>query len=252
MNKELHFSSKSEEWYTPQDLFDRLDSIYHFTLDAAASEENSKCEHYYTKEDDALNKPWQGTVWLNPPYGRGIGEWIKKAYQSASEGATVVCLLPARTDTAAFHRYILPFSGINSSRLDYAWAAGIIDGEGCVFIRKTNVTERSKNKSPYYDMRIKITMTDYPTIYKFKDIFKCGFLIEEKRTNHWKDALSVVFSAAEAYKVLQLTYPYLVTKQYQAQMAMEFQALKIDKKGNEALYQIYYENMRKDKTLLIP
>lgn len=100
------FTSATDLWETPQDFFGRLDAEFHFTLDACALPENAKCPRYYTPDQDGLSKPWAGTVWCNPPYGRQIGRWVEKAAQSASEGATVVMLLPARTDTKWFHRYI--------------------------------------------------------------------------------------------------------------------------------------------------
>lgn len=104
-----HFSSNRDDWETPQEFFDRLNDQYHFTLDAAASAANAKCERYYTKEDDALSKSWSGErVWLNPPYGRKIGEWVRKAWEeSQADGTMVVCLIPARTDTKWFHDYCL-------------------------------------------------------------------------------------------------------------------------------------------------
>jgi len=107
MNKELMFSSSTPEWATPQDLFDRLDALYHFDLDAAAAPENAKCARFFTKEDDGLLQMWGGyCVWCNPPYGREIGAWVRKAYEEAQlPGTMVVMLLPARTDTAWFHDY---------------------------------------------------------------------------------------------------------------------------------------------------
>ena len=100
-------SSKSDEWETPQDLFDELDEEFGFQLDPCATEENAKCPLYWIKEQDGLKRSW--TVWspvfMNPPYGRQIGKWVKKAYEESQEG-TVVCLLPARTDTRWFHDYI--------------------------------------------------------------------------------------------------------------------------------------------------
>ena len=74
-------SSLTDEWETPQDLFDKYDEIYHFTLDAAASDQNHKCPKYYTKADDGLSKMWGGCVWCNPPYGKQIKRWIHKAYE---------------------------------------------------------------------------------------------------------------------------------------------------------------------------
>ena len=97
-------SSLTDEWETPQDLFNKYDEIYHFTLDAAASDQNHKCPNYYTKADDGLSKMWGGCVWCNPPYGKQIGKWVRKAYES---NCTVVMLLPARTDTRWFHDYCL-------------------------------------------------------------------------------------------------------------------------------------------------
>lgn len=95
----VHFSSATDDWATPQDFFDKLNAEFRFTLDVCASEGNAKCARYFTQQDDGLSKPWSGTCWMNPPYGRGIGDWMRKAYESARDGATVVCLVPARTDT---------------------------------------------------------------------------------------------------------------------------------------------------------
>ena len=105
------FSSSSGEWETPQDFFDKLDSKYHFTLDVCATPLNAKCPLYFTKAEDGLSQPWKGTCWMNPPYGREIGLWIKKAYKSSLEaGTVVVCLLPARTDTRWWHEYVMAYA----------------------------------------------------------------------------------------------------------------------------------------------
>jgi phage N-6-adenine-methyltransferase len=101
------FTSETDLWSTPQDLFDALDSIYHFTIDVCATPENAKCERYFTPEDDGLSQSWNGICWMNPPYGRQIGKWLRKAYESAQNGATVVCLIPARTDTVWWHDYVM-------------------------------------------------------------------------------------------------------------------------------------------------
>lgn len=107
MNKGVIFSSKTDLWETPQEFFDRLNAEFKFTLDACALSENAKCSAFYTPEQDGLKQPWAGTVWCNPPYGRAIAQWIRKAQESARSGAVVVLLLPARTDTAWFHDYVL-------------------------------------------------------------------------------------------------------------------------------------------------
>lgn len=107
MNTEVMFSSRSEMWETPQDFFDKLNEEFHFTLDACATSENTKCEKFYSPEIDGLSQPWDGIVWCNPPYGRQIGNWVERASVSSEErGTTVVMLLPVRTDTKWFHAYI--------------------------------------------------------------------------------------------------------------------------------------------------
>ena len=100
------FTSRTDEWATPQDLFDLLNAVFRFTLDVCATEENTKCYHYFDKHKNGLNQEWTGTCWMNPPYGRAIAQWVEKAYFSAKHnGATVVCLLPARTDTRWWHDF---------------------------------------------------------------------------------------------------------------------------------------------------
>lgn len=107
MNTALHFSSKTDDWATPQEFFDDLNKTFNFTLDPCASHENHKCVKYYTREDDGLSKSWAGeTVFMNPPYGRDVKKWMKKAYEE-SKHATVVCLIPARTDTSYWHDYCM-------------------------------------------------------------------------------------------------------------------------------------------------
>lgn len=107
MNNELMFSSKTDLWATPQDFFDKYNAKYGFQLDVCATKENAKCSRYFTIDDDGLSQEWNGICWMNPPYGRNIKHWVKKAYESSLNGATVVCLLPARTDTAWWHDYCI-------------------------------------------------------------------------------------------------------------------------------------------------
>ncbi len=103
------FSSTTDQWATPQWLFDKLDAEFHFTLDPCADETNHKCERYFTKEQDGLSKNWGGeSVFCNPPYGRAIYDWVRKAYgEGHKENTVVVLLIPARTDTRYFHDFIL-------------------------------------------------------------------------------------------------------------------------------------------------
>lgn len=107
INKGL-FSSATDLWSTPQYLFDILDKEFNFNLDVCADKDNAKCDKYFDKAQDGLQQEWTGTVWMNPPYGREIGRWIKKAYDSyKNNNATVVCLLPSRTDTKWWHDYCM-------------------------------------------------------------------------------------------------------------------------------------------------
>ena len=107
MNTDVMFSSQSDMWETPQDLFDKLNEEFHFNLDVCATADNAKCAAFYSPEQDGLIQPWYGNCWCNPPYGRQVGKWVKKAYDTAYvNGNLVVMLLPARTDTSWFHDYI--------------------------------------------------------------------------------------------------------------------------------------------------
>jgi len=132
------FTSKTGEWETPQDLFEKLNRIYHFNLDPCSTELNHKCARYFTKESDGLIQSWEGfRVFMNPPYGREIGAWVKKAFESKAE--IVVCLLPARTDTNWFHSYIYGKAEIN-------------------FLKGRLKFSKSKNSAPFPSMIV---------IYKF-------------------------------------------------------------------------------------
>ena len=93
---------------TPKYLFDRISSIFNFSLDVCALPENAKCENYYTPKDDGLSKPWRGGVWCNPPYGREISSWVRKAYEESQKeyNSFVLMLLPARTDTKWWWEYV--------------------------------------------------------------------------------------------------------------------------------------------------
>ena len=108
MNKELMFSSKTDMWSTPQEFYDKLNDEFNFTLDPCATEDNAKCDNFFTVDDDGLKQDWSGNiVFCNPPYGRAIKDWVKKSYEeSLKNNTTVVMLIPSRTDTIYFHDFI--------------------------------------------------------------------------------------------------------------------------------------------------
>jgi phage N-6-adenine-methyltransferase len=129
----VHFSSKNINWTTPQAFFDALNFIFNFTLDPTATHENAKTSRYFTKDDDCLKHSWKGErCFMNPPFNKpeaackkncknkrceergyhnehyvpGLIDFVRKAYEESLQDDTlVVCLVPARTDTAAWHRY---------------------------------------------------------------------------------------------------------------------------------------------------
>lgn len=129
------FSSATDEWSTPQHIFDEWDRDYHFDLDVCATPDNTKCNKFFTRADDGLAQVWTGSCWMNPPYGRNIGLWVEKAWRSVDKELAdfVVCLLPARTDTKWFH--------------DYCWKYGRV-----YFIRGRLKFGGSTNSAPFPSM----------------------------------------------------------------------------------------------------
>lgn len=105
--KSVHFLNENENWATPKDLFQQLSEDYGpFDLDVCATKESAKCASFYSKEEDAFTKNWHrdgSRAYMNPPYGRQVAGWLQKAYIESKCGLKIVCLLPARTDTAWFH-----------------------------------------------------------------------------------------------------------------------------------------------------
>lgn len=98
---------ETDVWGTPQWLFDALHKEFGFTLDPCSDGSNAKCPKFYTPRENGLLRDWgTETVFMNPPYSE-VDEWMRKAYGAAQEGATVVCLVPARTDTRWWHEYVM-------------------------------------------------------------------------------------------------------------------------------------------------
>ena len=107
LKRQVYHRAVSAEWETPQDFFAALHAEFGFTLDVAAQPNNAKCARYFTREDDGLTQSWTGICWCNPPYGKTMAQWMRKAYESAQQGATVVCLVPARTEMEWWHTYAM-------------------------------------------------------------------------------------------------------------------------------------------------
>ena len=111
------FSSLTPEWATPQALYDELNEEFGFTLDPCATPENAKCARFFTRVENGLAQSWAGeTVWLNPPYGDELPRWIRKAYGESLNGATVVALIPSRTDTRWWHEHVMKATDIRFIR----------------------------------------------------------------------------------------------------------------------------------------
>ena len=139
-------ASNKEDWETPDDLFRFVDKEFDFLLDAASTGENAKCEAHLTEEEDGLTTDWhevcsglgypRGAVWLNPPYGRGIGKWIKKAYEESQKGTIVVVLTFARTDTRWWHDWAMkaPEIRLIPGRITFKGAAGGAPAPSCLLI----------------------------------------------------------------------------------------------------------------------
>ncbi|QHJ77211.1 MAG: hypothetical protein [Bacteriophage sp.] len=135
------FSSNRDDWETPEDLFEQIEHLYGpFTLDPASSDKNAKTVKHFTIEDDGLKRSWKGeTVFVNPPYGRKISEWVRKAFEEHFlNGVKVVMLLPARTDTKWFHDYIYKLKDVE-----------ILFLEGRV---KFEIDGKSLNSAPFPSM----------------------------------------------------------------------------------------------------
>jgi phage N-6-adenine-methyltransferase len=111
-----YFSRASDLWETQPERFNPLHVEFGFTLDACAIADNAKCVHYFSPEENGLAQDWSTEiVWMNPPYSQ-IAVWVRKAYEASKSGATVVCYITSRTDTAWFHDYILPYAEIRFLR----------------------------------------------------------------------------------------------------------------------------------------
>ena len=111
------FEIAADDWTTPPEVFAALDAEFHFTLDPCCSHENALVERHFTADEDGLRQDWAGdVVYMNPPYGREVGKWMRKAHEESERGATVVCLVPSRTDTAWWHDHAMQADDIRFIR----------------------------------------------------------------------------------------------------------------------------------------
>ncbi|KZU10456.1 putative prophage LambdaSo DNA modificationmethyltransferase [Lactiplantibacillus plantarum] len=136
VNKAL-FTSSKEDWETPQDFYDRLNAKYHFEWDLAASDDNAKCSCYFTRDDNSLEYDWgglSGNLFLNPPYGRELKLWVRKAANTKLKAKqNLVMLIPARTDTSYWHDYIFNHAEIKFLRGHLKFEVGGISGDSAPF-----------------------------------------------------------------------------------------------------------------------
>jgi phage N-6-adenine-methyltransferase len=162
----VHFSSLTDLWPTPQSTFDALDREFGFETDVCAIASNAKCGHYFSPEMDGLAQDWRGVCWMNPPYGRSISKWMRKAYESSLQGSTVVCLVPARTDTAWWHDYAmlgeirfirgrLQFNGVK----DAPFPSAVV-----VFSAKADRSPKGQDRETGLGSRERRSRSDLPTL----------------------------------------------------------------------------------------
>lgn len=147
MNIDLMFSSKTDNWATPQDFFDCLNSQYHFTLDPCADDKNHKCDQYFTKEIDWLSQKWSGRVFCNPPYGREMKNWIKKSSEESKNCEIIILLIPARTDTSYFHDYIYGHEDVDIEFI--RWRLKFGDSKNCAPFPSMLVTFKNPLQGKY-------------------------------------------------------------------------------------------------------
>lgn len=250
-NIEVMFSSKNDDWSTPQDFFDNLNQEFNFTLDPCADIYNHKCEKYYTEEDDGLSKSWEGEiVFCNPPYS-DCALWMEKCYNEAQKpNTTIVALIPSRTDTKYFHNFIYPFWNGNKRKSKYYYAAGIIDGEGCVDIQEHKYKKVDGTIGLSYSYRIGVKMTDLTVVEYLRNIFQRGNIYTEKRPEPYKDCYKWEVNGNDAYEVSRIIYPLSITKQEQLMFGMEYYQKSEDLTAEEKTY--YYNILRDLKKKPIP
>jgi len=124
VNKGL-FTSASQHWETPKELYDELDKEFHFNDDP--------CPLY---GEGGLDRRWGSVTFVNPPYGKEISKWLLRAWEESIWGNTVVCLIPSRTDTRWWHEYVMKASEIRflRGRLKFGDATNSAPFPSCIAI----------------------------------------------------------------------------------------------------------------------
>jgi len=244
INTEVLFSSKSDEWYTPPDFYKKLNDEFEFTLDPCSTDDNTKCKKHFTMKENGLLQSWgKEIVFCNPPYSN-VSEWVEKSYSESVNGATVVMLIPARTDTRWFHKYIYPFWSNQIKNNTYSYAAGIIDGEGCVSIQKHAPTPNNSNKTVSYSLRVSVKMTSLDTVTYLRNLFNEGHITTEAREAPYKNCYKWEACGKPAADVLTKIYPFSITKREQIFNAIEYYTQEIK---NGEIGEFYYQKLRELK-----
>lgn len=215
MNTGLMFSSKRTNWKTPQAVYDSLNKEFNFDFDPSPVDPTF----------NGLIIEWGQRNFCNPPYRRILPRFVQKAYEETKKEKFSVLLIPARTDTRYFHKYIFPFCGGVGIKEDVVWAAGIIDEEGCIRIQRKLPADNNHLKSSSCSLMLKVKMTHFPTIQKLQDIFRCGNLYKEKKSeNRTKDIWYWSVYGQDAYNILRQIYPFCITKEKEIFFALEWAA----------------------------
>lgn len=160
------FSSRTDMWATDQKFFEKINNQYHFTHDVCATDNNAKCNIYFTEEQNGLIQEWGDISWCNPPYGITINKWIEKAYKESEKGKIIVMLLPARTCTKWFHKWIYRIPGVKidfiKGRLTFGddaywegvWETEFINGKENKLFGKIG----RKNTAPFPSMLVEFNI----------------------------------------------------------------------------------------------
>jgi phage N-6-adenine-methyltransferase len=131
------FTSRTEEWETPSYIFLSLNKEFNFQVDVCATSENAKCKVFFDKSVDGLKREWSPfRCWMNPPYGRNISSWMKKAFGESQRGALVVCLIPSRTDTKWWHHWVMKSAEVRfvSGRISFGSSKQSAPFPSCIVI----------------------------------------------------------------------------------------------------------------------